>query len=89
MVVVVVVGILVVDVGINMRIRAAALMLNHTTKQDILTGISKVLVLLVGNQQRAVLGRRWLLGLEVFVFDLGKLDHCVCRVVVGGGVVGV
>ena len=89
MVVVVVVGILVVDVGINMRIRAAALMLNRTTKQEILTGISKVLVLLVGNQQRAVLGRRWLLGLEVFVFDLGKLDHCVCRVVVGGGEVGV
>lgn len=46
---------------------------------SILTSVGKVILLIVRRKEHVVLGRGGLL-LEVFVLDLGELDHC------GGGV---
>lgn len=54
--------------------RDASCVSGRRRNRSSLTGVTVVLVLVVGDQESVVLGGSGLLG-EVLIFDLGKLDH--------------
>lgn len=48
----------------------------NAEKNSLLTCVSVFVIVVVGGEEGVILGGRGLLGREVFVFDLSKLDHC-------------